>query len=117
MSNRPKEEIASAVGEAVQKFLNSHMGECAEEIFAQVVDDAIIVRLKGVFPPAETDLCHNDKGIKLIKELKEKLIERAKPLLKVMIEGLAEAKVLDIHSSFNPHTGEHVEVFILDRKL
>jgi len=112
-----QKEVASAVGEAVRKFMNSHMGECAAEIFTQVVDDAIIVRLKGVFPPAESNLCREDKGIKLIKELKEKLMEIAKPLLKVIIEDLVEAKVLDIHSSFNPQAGEHVEVFILDRRL
>ena len=115
MSNQ--KEVASAVGEAVRKFLNSHMGEDVTEIFTQVIDDAIIVRLKGVFPPAESKLCREDKGMKLIMELKEKLMERAKPLLRVIIEDLVEVKVVDIHSSFNPQTGEHVEVFILDRKL
>jgi uncharacterized protein YbcI len=117
MPNKPKEEIASIAGEAMRKFLERHMGEKIKEVFAQVVDDAIIVRSKGVFPPAENALCRDDKGIKLIKELKEKLMERAKPLLKTMIEDMAGTKVLDIHSSVNPQTGEHVAVFILDKKL
>ena len=117
MSGKSKEEIASIAGEAMRKFLEGHMGENIKEVFVQVVDDAIIVRLKGVFPPAENALCRDVKGMKLIKELKEKLIERAKPLLKAMIEDLAETKVLDIHSSVNPQTGEHVEVFILDKRL
>jgi len=112
-----QKEVVSAVGEAVRKFMNSHMGECAEEIFTRVVDDAIIVKLKGVFPPAESNLCREDKGMKLIAELKTKLMERAKPLLKVIIEDITDAKVLDIHSNFDPQAGEHVEVFILDRRL
>lgn len=117
MPDKTKEEIASIVGEAMWKFMEGHMGENIKEVFAQVVDDAIIVRLNGVFPPAENALCRDVKGTTLIKELKEKLIERAKPLLKTIIEGLAEAKVLDIHSSVNPQTGEHVEIFILDKRL
>ena len=53
-----------------------------------------------VLPPAERHLAKNQEGERLIRELKEKLIEKAKPLLKVLIEKLTEAEVVDIHSSF-----------------
>ena len=117
MPGRSREEIASVAGESMRKFLEEHMGENIREVFAQVVDDAIIIRLQGVFPPAENALCRDTKGMTLIKELKEKLIERAKPLLKAMIEDLTETKVLDIRSSVNPQTGEQIEIFILDKRL
>jgi len=62
-------------------------------------------------------LVKNQEGMKLIKELKEKLIERAKPLLEVMIKNLIDAEVIDNHSSFDPATGERIEIFTLNKNL
>ena len=117
MNGKTKQEIESAVSEAMTKFLKEQLGEQAESAVVQVAGDAIIVRFKGVMPPAERFLVKNQEGMKLIKELKEKLIERAKPLLEVMIKNLIDAEVIDIHSSFDPATGERIEIFTLNKNL
>lgn len=117
MDGKTKQEIESAVGEAMTKFLKEQMGEEVEAAIVQVAGDAIIVSFKGVLPPAERFLVKNQEGMKLIKKLKEKLIERAKPLLKVMIKNLIGAEVVDIHSSFDPGTGERIEIFTLNKNL
>lgn len=117
MDGKTKQEIESAVSEGMCKFLKEQMGEQAEAVTVQVVGDAIIIRFKGILPPAERLLVKKQEGMKLIKELKEKLIERAKPLLKVLIKNLVDAEVVDIHSSFDPATGERIEIFILNRNL
>ncbi len=117
MNGKAKQEIESAVSEAMTKFLKEQMGEQAEVTVVQIAGDAIIVRFKGVLPPAERLLVKNQEGMKLIKELKEKLIERAKPLLEAMIKNLVNAEVVDIHSSFDPATGERIEIFTLNKNL
>ncbi|MBU4304629.1 MAG: DUF2294 domain-containing protein [Candidatus Omnitrophica bacterium] len=117
MDGKTKQEIESAVSEAMTKFLKEQLGEQAEAAIVQVAGDTIIVRFKGVMPPAERFLVKNQEGMKLIKELKEKLIERAKPLLEVMIKNLIDAEVVDIHSSFDPGAGERIEIFTLNRNL
>ncbi len=117
MDGKTKQEIKSAVSEAMTKFLKEQLGEQAETAVVQVAGDAIIVRFKGVMPPAERLLVKNQEGMKLIKELKEKLIERAKPLLEVMIKNLIDAEVVDVHSSFDPGTGERIEIFTLNKNL
>lgn len=117
MDGKTKQEIESAVSEAMTKFLKEQMGEQAEAAITRVVGDAIIVRFKGVLPPAERQMVKNQEGVKLIKELKGKLIERAKPLLETMIKNLTEAEVVDIHSSFDPGTGERIEIFTLNKNL
>ncbi len=117
MNGKAKQEIESAVSEAMTKFLKEQLGEQAESAVVQVAGDAIIVRFKGVMPPAERFLVKNQEGMKLIKELKEKLIERAKPLLEVMIKNLVDVEVIDIHSSFDPATGERIEIFTLNKNL
>lgn len=117
MSGKSKQEIENAVSQVMIKFLKEQMGEQAEAVITQVVGDTIIVRFKGVLPPAERHLAKNQEGKRLIREMKEKLIERAKPLLEVMIQNLTEAEVVDIHSSFDVETGERIEIFTLNKDL
>lgn len=117
MDGKSKQEIESAVSEAMGKFLRQHMGEETKAVTTQVAGDTIIVRLKGVLPPAERHLARNQEGERLITELKEKLIERAKPLLEAMIRNLTGAELVNIHSSFDVKTGERIEIFTLDKDL
>lgn len=117
MDGKSKQEIEFIVSEAMAKFLKEEMGEEAQAVTTQVVEDTIIVRFKGVLPPAERHMVKNQQGVKLIKELKGKLIEKAKPLLEALIENLTNAEVIDIHSTFNAETGERMEVFTLDKDL
>lgn len=117
MKYKSKQEIEFAVSEAMTKFLKERMGELTERVITEVAADTIIVRFKGVMPPAERLLARNQEGMKLIKELKDKLIERAKPLLGAMIKNLVNAEVIDIHSSFDPASSEHIEIFTLNKDL
>ena len=117
MNGKTKQEIKSAVSEVITKFLKEQLGEEAEAAAVLVAGDAIIVRFKGVMSPAERFLVKNKEGMRLIKELKGKLIERARPLLETMIKNLIDAEVVDIHSSFDPTTGERIEIFTLNKDL
>jgi len=114
MNSKSNQEIEFAVSHAMAKFLKEQMGEEPEEVIAEFAGSSIIVRFKGILPPAEKNMARNQDGLKLIKELKEKLIERAKPVLKIMIKNIVNAEVIDIHSSFDPATGERIEIFILN---
>jgi len=117
MGCKSKQEIEDAVSQVMAKFLKEQMGEEAAAVITQVVGDTIIVRFKGVLPPAERHLAKNQEGERLIRELKEKLIEKAKPLLEVMIEKLTEAEVVDIHSSFDVEKDERIKIFTLNKDL
>ena len=117
MNGKTKQEIKSAVSEVITKFLKEQLGEETESATVLVAGDAIIVRFKGVMSPAERFLVKNQEGMRLIKELKGKLIERARPLLETMIKNLIDAEVVDIHSSFDPATGERIEIFTLNKDL
>jgi uncharacterized protein YbcI len=117
MVGKSKQEIESKINEAMTIFLKEQMVEEAQEVITQVVGDTIIVRFKGVLTPAERQLGKDPDGAKLINELKGKLIEKAKPLLEPLIENLTEAKVVDMHFSFNVQTGERIEIFTLNKDL
>ncbi len=114
MNFKKRKKVETSVGEAMTRFFKEQMGEQTQKAVVKMIDDAIIVRFKEILPPSERLLMKNKEGMELIKELKEKLIKRAKPILEVMIQNIIGGEVLDIHSSFNPVSGEHIEIFILD---
>ena len=117
MDGKSKQEIESAVSEVMAKFLKEQMAEQVKQVVTQVVGDTIIVRFKGVLPPAERHMIRNQEGERLIKELKGKLMEKAKPLLEALIENLTTTQVVDIHSSFDAETDELIEIFVLNKDL
>lgn len=115
--NKSKQNIESAISETVKRFFREHMGEQAETVTTKVVGDTIIVRFKDVLSPAERHMINDHQGGPVIKDLKGKLIEKAKPLLEVMIKNLTVAEVVDIHSSFDAETGERIEVLVLSEDI
>ena len=117
MNAKSKQEIESAVSMAMSKFLKEQMGEQAETVSTQIMESTIMVKFKGILPPAERHMVRKQEGMELIKELKVKLIEKAKPLLGTLIKNLTKAEVVDIHSSFDPATGERIEIFTLNKSF
>ena len=117
MTIKPKQDIEAAICQKLTMILKEQIGEQVETATAEGVDDTIIVRFKGILPPAERMMAKKEDGMELIKELKEKLIEKIKPLLEQTIKELTGAEVVDIHSSFNLETGERIEIFTLNKDL
>ena len=117
MTIKPKLGIEAAICQKLTMILKEQIGEQVETATAQVLGDTIIVRFKGVLPPAERMMAKKEDGTELIKELKEKLIEKIKPLLEQTIKELTSAEIVDIHSSFNPEMDERIEIFTLSKDL
>ena len=117
MVGKSKQEIESAVSAALSKFINEQMGEQVKTLTTQLLEDAIIVRLKDLLSPAERYLIKDWEGLKLIKELKKKLMEGSKDNLKTLIKDLTGVEAIDIHTSFNTEHSELVIVFSMAKNL
>lgn len=105
MSNMTKGQIEAQISEAIIKFEKDYMGRGSMETKTYILKDT------------ERRLTKEQGGMKLTKELKEKLIEKAKPLLDAMIKDLTKTEIVDIPSSFNVDTSERIKIFTLDRNL
>jgi uncharacterized protein YbcI len=117
MATKSKQEIESAVSSHLSKFLKEQMGEQVKTLTAQLLEDTIIVRLKNLLSPAERCLIKDWEGLKLIKELKTKLMEGSKDNLETLIKDLIGVEVVDIHTSFNTEYSELVIVFSMAKNL
>jgi uncharacterized protein YbcI len=109
-------EIESAIAEGMGHFEQEYMGRGPKDVHAYLIDDLVVVRLKGVLTAAEQHLVKTlqaDKGRDLLKEVRTHLIEVARPTMEAMVEGITGTKVVTLHHDISTVTGEEVVLFTL----
>jgi len=79
--------------------------------------DMILVRERGVLTPAEKQLAKSDEGIRLIKQIRVKLVENSRDLLATLIKDITGVEVVALHTDISTSAGERVFVFSLDGNL
>ena len=114
---KTKGEIEAEISEAIVKFEMDYMGRGPQEARTHIIEDMVLVRLKGVLTPAEQQLTKSSDGVELIKRMRSTLIENAKSLLSQVIGDITAAKVVGLHTDISTVAGERVIVFTLDRDL
>ena len=115
---RTKGEIEGAICEGVSRFEQDYMGRGPKEIYAHLLGDLLVVRLKGVLTAAEQHLVKSlsaEKGRDLLKEVRTHLIETARPVMEAMVEKVTGVKVVTMHHDISTITGEEVVLFTLAR--
>jgi uncharacterized protein YbcI len=114
--NKTKGEIEAEICEALIKFEREYMGRGPEEARSYIIDDLVIVRLRGVLTPAEKQLVKSEAaghGRNLIKQVRMELIEKARPLLEVLIKDITGQHIKSLHTDISTATGERIIVFSL----
>jgi uncharacterized protein YbcI len=109
-------EIESAISEGMSRFEQEYMGRGPKDVRAHVLDDLVVVRLKGVLTAAEQHLgkmLATDKGRDLLKEVRSHLIETARPTMDAMVQGITGVRVISLHHDISTMTGEEVVMFTL----
>jgi uncharacterized protein YbcI len=116
---KTKGQIEADISEAVTRFEKEYMGRGPLETKTYIIDDMVIVRLKGVLTKAEYLLVKSERSSKardLIKQVRIELIENGRPLLEAIIKGIMRRKVTSIHTDISTVTGERLIVFTLDKQ-
>ncbi len=109
-------EIEAAICEGVSRFEQDYMGRGPKDVYAYLLGDLLVVRLKGVLTAAEEHLVKSlsaDKGRDLLKQVRTHLIETARPVMEAMVEKITGVKVLTLHHDISTQTGEEVVLFTL----
>jgi uncharacterized protein YbcI len=116
ISMKTQGEIEAAVCEAISRFEQDYMGRGPKDIHAHLIDDLLVVRLRGVLTAAEQHLVESlpaEKGRDLLKQVRTHLIETARPVMEAMIQEVSGVKVVSLHHDISTVTGEEVVVFTL----
>jgi len=109
-------EIESAVSDGIARFEQEYVGRGPKHIRTYLLDDLLVVRLRGVLTAAEQQLVKSappEKGRNLLKQVRTELVETARPLLEALIEDTTGRKVVSLHHDISTVTGEEVVLFTL----
>lgn len=109
-------EIEAAACEAISRFELEYMGRGPKDIHAYLIDDLLVVRLRGVLTAAEQRLVRTlpaEKGRELVKQVRTQLIETARPLLEPIVRELTGSNVVSLHHDISTTTGEEIVILTL----
>lgn len=110
-------ELQDRICNMMVKFQKEQFGRGAESAKTYIIDDMIIVRMKGVLTPAEKQLAQNQDGQRVIKEFRYHLEEVCRPQLEQLVSSVIDAQVISLHCDISTKTGERIDIFIMDRDL
>ena len=111
-------ELEARITEAMVAFEREYMGRGPTEARTYLIDDLVLVRLKGVITKAEHHLANADesgRGRDLIKQTRTELLEKARPRLSEIVESIVHAPVRSLHTDISVRTGERIVLFTLER--
>ena len=114
---KTKGEIEAEISRAIVQFEIDYMGRGPKETSTHIVEDLVVVRLKGVLTPAEEQLTKSIDGKDLVKKMRATLIDKARPLLYQVVGDITGTKILDLHTDISTESGERVFVFALENNL
>lgn len=109
-------EIQSAIADGMTRFEQEYMGRGPKDVRAHLIDDLIVVRLRGVLTAAEQHLVKTmppEKGRDLLKQVRSQLLEIARPTMEEMVQGITGVRVISFHHDISTLTGEEVVLFTL----
>lgn len=114
---KTKGEVEAEISEAMVKFEVEYMGRGPKDVRSFIVEDMILVRLKGVLTQAEQQLAKSSEGVDLIKMLRTTLIKNARPVLFQVIGDICGIQVLSLYTDISAARSERIIVFALESDL
>jgi uncharacterized protein YbcI len=117
MKNKTKGQLEAEISIAFTQFEKDYLGRGPKEARTFILQDMVLIRLKGVLTPAEEKLAKKDDGAQMIKHIRLRLIESSRPLLERIIQEKTGAKVTTVHTDISTRSGERIFVLVLDKNL
>lgn len=114
-----KIDLEAEISQAIIRFEKEFMGRGPLETRTYLLDDLIVVRLKGVLTTAEIKLAENQdtqRGRYLLKQVRQELLDRGRPLLEAVIRDILGVSIKSMHTDISTKTGERIIAFTLEER-
>ncbi len=117
MGRKTKGMVEAEISNTIVKFEKEYMGRGPTEVKTYIVEDMVIVRLKGILTRGEMLLLKSEDGVDLIKKLKANLLESVSAFLYEAIKDITGMEVVSLHTDISTDTGERIIVFTMKGNL
>ena len=112
-----KGQVEAKISEVVSKFEIEFMGRGPKQIRTLIVQDLIIIRLKGFLSQSEQKLAENGQGVDLLKKVRVMLFENSRDYLVALIQEVVDVDVISTHSDVSTKTGEKIIIITVSENL
>jgi len=112
-----KGQVEARISEVVSRFENEYMGRGPKQIRTLIIQDLIIIRLKGFLSQSEQKLAENSQGVELLKKVRMTLFENSRSYLVSLINEVVDVEVISTHSDVSTKTGEKIIVITVGENL
>lgn len=112
-----KGKLENEIVSQIIKFQRELLGKGPSDAQAFIIEDMIILRLKGVLTTEEKHLAQTDQGRQVVKQMRQILRENFAADAEEIIARITGCSVISSHCDISTKTGERVEIYILDRNL
>ena len=112
---RRQSKAEAAISDEMMAFQHGFVGRGPERIRTRIADYLVIVRSFGVFTSAEKQLTNTYEGRRLIKAMRQQVLEAGRSDLEAIVRKHTGAEVVSVHSDISTKSGEWMDVFVLDR--
>ncbi len=119
LTDKSLKELEAEISQAVIRFEKEVMGRGPLETKTYLLDDLVLIRLKGVLTQSELKLSEtNDRprGRYLLKQVRQELLDHGRPVLEDIIRDVLGVEIRSLHTDISTKTGERVIVLTLERK-
>jgi uncharacterized protein YbcI len=117
VSKPTRGEVEALLANAIIQFEKDYLGRGPSETRVYIIEDMILVRLRGVLTPAESKLAQKPEGHDLIKQIRRQLLEGSRSVLEAIVQERTGCQVVSLHTDISVKTGERIIVFTLAEKL
>lgn len=108
-----KGQMEAEISSALISFEKEHMGRGPVEAKTFIIQDIVVIRLKGILTPAEIHLAKDVEGIQLIKQVRSKLLEKAQEMIGDIIRDSTGVSLVSMHTDISTKTGERFIIVTL----
>jgi uncharacterized protein YbcI len=111
---KTKGQVEDIITKKVIQFYVETIGVGPHSARTYILEDMVIIRLKGKLLPIERKLLEGKRGIYLVKNIRQSLHEITTKQFAIIVSKISGYNVVSSHSDVSTKTGEIIEVFILD---
>ena len=91
-----RRRVEETIGNALTKLMKQQVGRGPENMKVYLVDDMILLRLKNVLTPAETQVAATPEGRRLVEQFRTSLLEVWGAMLWTLVKETVGAQVVGI---------------------
>ena len=117
METKTKGQVEAKISEVITKFKIEHIGKGPKEVKSYIIEDMVVIRLKGALVTFEQQLTNTPKGIELVKRCRLSCLKYSQSVLAKLLHSLLNVDIVSFYADVNPLTAEMLIVLSLSKDV